>query len=166
MSRAARLLGAHWYVPAFAAMLLGIWLLARTPAFMAEGGEAALLIDLCITAPVLYVLCYGRRQPIRTTAVRALAIACSGLWIASWLIPVAEQSLLPQFAPFRWAGIAFIVLVELWIVVAVTRIAWSGKGTAEQISAKGDVPAWMARALLWEANFWRAVWRFMRGRRP
>lgn len=163
MSRATRLLGAHWYVPVFGAMLLAVWMLARTPAFMVGGGEAALLIDLCVTAPVLYVLCYRRRQPVRVTAVRTLAIACSGVWIASWLIPATEQNLSLQLAPVRWAGLALIFVIELWLVLAVTRIAFSGTGTAEQISAKGDVPSWMARMLLWEANLWRAVWRFIRG---
>lgn len=82
MNQAGRLLGAHWYVPAFIAMLGAVWLLARQPAFMAAGGEAALLIDLCLTAPVLYILCYARRQPLRVTIIRALAIACGGLWLA------------------------------------------------------------------------------------
>lgn len=166
MSRAARLLGAHWYLPAFLAMVAAVWLLARTPAFMNEGGEAALLLDLCVTAPALYLLCYGRRQPARVVAIRMLGIACAGVWIGSWLIPASEQAFLPQLAPVRWAGLILLGLVECVALVAVLRIAFSGKGTAEDISAASGAPPWVARLMLWEANFWRAAWRFLRGPGP
>lgn len=164
MSGAKRLLGAHWYVPAFLAMLLAAWWLARTPGFMSQGGEAALLIDLCVTAPVVYLLCYARKQPLRVTALRALAIACSGVWIAGWLIPGSEQELLPRIAPLRWVGLAVVVAVEIWLVAAITRIAFSAKGTVDQIADASGAPAWVAKLMLWEANLWRSVWRFM-GRR-
>lgn len=164
MSRAGRLLGAHWYVPAFLAIVAAVWLLARQPAFMAAGGEAALMIDLCLTAPVLYVLCYARRQPLRVTIIRGLAIACGGLWLASWLIPSSEQVLLPQLAPLRWAGLALVALFELRLIVAAMRVAFSAKGTAADIRAESGAPTWIATIMLWEARFWRAVWRVVSGR--
>jgi hypothetical protein len=164
MSRALRLLGEHWYPPLFGVMVAAVWLLARTPAFMQPGGESALLADLCLTAPALYVLCYGRRQPLRATLIRALAIACAGVWLASWLIPAAEQRLLPQLAPLRWAGLAVVILFEIRLVVAATRIAFSGKATPRQVMEASDAPEWVARLMLLEARFWRGLWRVLRGR--
>jgi hypothetical protein len=145
-------------------MVGAVWLLARSPAFMQPGGEAALLADLCLTAPALYALCYGRRQPLRTTLIRALAIACAGVWLASVLIPAAEQSLLPQLAPLRWIGLAVVTLLELRLLVAAVRIAFSGHGTARQVAEATDAPMWVARLMLWEARLWRGVWRILRRR--
>ena len=164
MSRALRLLGAHWYPPLFLLLVAAVWLLARSPAFMQPGGEAALLADLCLTAPALYALCYGRRQPLRTTLIRALAIACAGVWLASWLIPAAEQSLLPQLTPLRWIGLAVITIFQVRLMVAALRITSSGRGTARQVMDATDAPEWVARLMLWEAQLWRSLWRFLRRR--
>ena len=164
MSRALRLVGAHWYAPLFVAMLVSAWLLARTPLFMEPGGEAALLFDLCLTAPILYCLCYAKRQPVQVTLIRALAIASGGLWLATWIIPPSEQLLLPQLAPLRWIGIAVLALFELKLSIAAVRMAFSGRGSAEDLRAASGAPIWIARLMLWEARMWRGLWRLIRGR--
>ena len=164
MNRAVRIVGAHWYAPVFGIMLGGTWLLARTPEFMIAGGEAALLFDLCITAPALYALCYARRQPPRATLIRALAIACGGLWLATWLIPAPDQALLPRLAPLRWIGLSLVVAVEIRLVAAALRIAFSGQGAVGDVQAASGAPAWIARLMLWEARMWRGLWRLIRGR--
>jgi hypothetical protein len=166
MSRALRLLGSHWYVPAFAAMLVGCWLFARNATFMASGGEAALLIDLCLTAPLLYLLCYARRQPLRVSLIRARAIACGGIWLASWLIPAGQQHLLGQLAPWRWAGLGVVALFEVAILVAAIRIAFSATGTTKELTAATGAPEWVSRLMLWEARLWRGLWHWLSGRRP
>ena len=163
MQRSLRLLGAHWYAPAFLAMLGGVWWLARIPAFMRAGGEAALLFDLSLTAPMLYALCYARRQPMRTTLIRAVAIAGAGLWLAGWLIPPSEQVMLREVAPLRWIGLAAIGLVELLLLVAMIRIAFSSAGTARDVMRVSGAPLWIARLMLWEAQLWRGVWQWFRG---
>lgn len=164
MKRAVRLAATHWYVPAFLAIVAAVWLLARQPAFMAAGGEAALLIDLCLTAPVLYILCYARKQPLRVTIIRALAITFGGIWLASWLIPGPQQVLLPQLAAVRWLGSGFVIAVELLLLAAALRIAFSGAGTAADVSKASGAPAWVARIMLWEANLWRGLWRWISGK--
>jgi hypothetical protein len=164
MTRAFAVVRTHWYAPLFLAMLAAVWLLARNAAFMASGGEAALLIDLCVTAPVLYALCYGKRQPVRQTAIKAIAIACAGVWLASWLIPAASQSILPHLTPIRWAGLVVIALVEVRLVIAAVRLAFSRSATAQDIAKASDAPQWIARLMLAEARLWRSLWNFIRGR--
>jgi hypothetical protein len=164
VNRALRLLGDHWYLPAFLAIVAGCWLFARNAAFMAEGGEAALLIDLCLTAPVLYLLCYARRQSLRVLLVRTLAIACGGLWLASWLIPADQQQLLGQLAPLRSAGLGVVALLEVAVLVAATRIAFSATGTARDVTAVTGAPEWVSRLMLWEARLWRGLWFWLTGR--
>jgi hypothetical protein len=129
---------------------------------MSSGGEAALLIDLCVTAPFLYILCYAKKQPLRTTIVRSLAIACGGVWIATWLIPVPNQVLLPQLAPLRWIGAAILCLVEVRLMVAAIRTAFSRTGTAEDVATASGAPLFVARLILWEARFWSGFWRLIR----
>jgi hypothetical protein len=123
------------------------------------------LTDLCITAPLLYALCYGRRQPVRKTLIRALAIACAGVWLASWLIPASEQSLLVQLAPLRWAGLMVVAVFEVRLLALAVRLAFSESGTAKEIAERSDAPEWLARLMLLEARFWRAVWQLLRGGR-
>ncbi len=161
MSQTLRLLRTHWYPPVFLAMVAGVWWLARSSTFMRSGGETALLIDLCLTAPILYALCYARRQSLGVTAVRALAIACGGAWIATWLISTPQQILLPQLAPLRWIGLAIICVVEVRVLVAAVRIAFSGNGTAEDVAKSTGAPPFIARLMMWGARFWRGVWRLI-----
>ena len=164
MSRAVRPLGAHWYAPVFLALVAAVWMLARTPVFMSSGGETALLLDLCLTAPILYLICYAKRQPLRGSLIRALAIACGGIWLASWLIPTGEQVLLLQIAPLRWVGMVLVGLFEIRLVIAAIRIAFSSTGSAKDVMAASGAPAWIAQLMLWEARFWRGLWRFIRQR--
>ncbi|MDQ3145075.1 MAG: hypothetical protein M3Q57_09410, partial [Pseudomonadota bacterium] len=164
VSRALRLLAAHWYAPAFLAIVTAVWMLARSPMFMKAGGETALLLDLCLTAPFLYLLCYARKQPLRVSLIRALAIACGGIWLASWLIPTGEQLLLPQLTPLRWVGLILVGLIEIRLLIAAIRFAFSSTGSAEDVVAASGAPAWIARLMLLEARFWRGLWRLIRRR--
>src|SRR5687767_4555537 len=112
-------LGAHWFVPAFALILGALWLAARDSMFMAEGGEAAILADLCLTAPVLYVLCYRRRLSALQLGLRALALACLGIWLGPWIVPASDQALLTQLGPVRVAGLVVLAAIELRLLVVM-----------------------------------------------
>src|SRR5688572_4016652 len=92
-------LAVHWFVPVFALILGALWLAARDATFMAEGGEAAILADLCLTAPVLYLLCYRRRHSALQLGLRALALAYLGIWLGSWIVAESDQAILDRFAP-------------------------------------------------------------------
>ena len=132
--------------------------------FMAEGGEAAILADLCLTAPILYVLCYRRRHSALQLGLRALALACLGIWLGSWIIPESDQSLLTRLAPLRVAGL---------IVLAADRAAAArrhdppglrSEASADEVSRATGAPPFVARLMLLEARFWKAVWRLIRRR--
>jgi hypothetical protein len=119
--------------------------------------EAGLLFDLSVVLPCLYWLCYRNRG--RRALVGAAAVACSGVWIASKIVPVAEQDLLDYFVPLRYVGIAVIVWLEIAIVFAVYRAVFKG-GTIEQAVSQApvDLPPWVARLLALEASFWLKTW--------
>src|SRR5687768_1232170 len=157
-------LGAHWFVPVFALILGGLWLAARDALFMAEGGEAAIIADLCLTVPILYILCYRRRHPALQLGIRALALACLGVWLGSWIIPAAEQSILVHLSPLRVAGLIVLAAIELRLLVAMLRLVFRGEASADEVSRATGAPPFVARLMLLEARFWKTVWRLIRRR--
>lgn len=155
-------LGAHWFVPVFALILGGLWLVARDSMFMAEGGEKAILADLCLTVPTLYVLCYRRRHSALQLGMRALALACLGIWLGSWIIPASDQSVLTQLGPLRVAGLGVLAVIELRLFVAMMRLVFGPEASSDEISRATGAPPFVAKLMLLEARFWNAVWRLIR----
>lgn len=157
-------LAAHWFLPVFAIVLGGLWVAARDAMFMAGGGEAAILADLCLTVPALYVFCYRRRHSVLQLGLRAVALACLGIWLGSWIIPPSDQTILTSLAPLRVAGLVVLALVELRLLVATIRLVFGRQTSAAEISRVTGVPPLLARLMLLEARFWKAVWRLIRRR--
>jgi hypothetical protein len=157
-------LGAHWFVPVFALILGALWLAGRDSSFMAEGGEAAIIADLCLTVPILYMLCYRRRHSAAQLGLRALALACLGIWMGSWIIPEADQSVLSRLGPLRFAGLVVLAVVELRLLVALLRLVFGPETSSAAISRATGAPPFVAKLMLLEARFWKAVWRLIRRR--
>lgn len=157
-------LGAHWFVPALVLILGVLWLMSRDPMFMAEGGETAILADLCLTVPLLYVLCYRRRHSALQLGMRALGLACLGIWLGSWIIPASDQSVLTRLGPLRVAGLIVLALVELRLLVAMVRLVFGSEASADEVSRATGAPPFVAKLMLLEARFWKAVWRLIRRR--
>ena len=125
--------------------------------------EAGLLFDLAVLLPCLYWLCYRGRG--RKAAIRAMALACLGIWAALKLVPESEHQFLGYVAPLRYLGIAVLVWLELAIILAIYRSIFKGGSPAEAAAcaqAAADLPPWLARLLVLEATFWRRVWETLR----
>jgi hypothetical protein len=123
--------------------------------------EAGLLLDLMLVVPGLYWLCY--RSKGRAAIIKAVALACLGIWVATKLVPEPEQDLLGLMAPLRYLGLAVLLLIEIKLMVAIYRSAFKGD-TVEEITAKGgaDMPAWAAKLIAMEARFWMRVWAWVK----
>jgi hypothetical protein len=50
------------------------------------------------------------------------------------------------------------------LFVAALRLVFSGTATAEEVSERTGAPPLIARLIVIEARFWRALWRLIRGR--
>jgi hypothetical protein len=123
--------------------------------------EAGLLFDLAVVIPGLYWLCY--RQRGRKAVVRAAAMACLGIWVASKVVQESEQDLLEYVVPIRYAGLAVLIWLEVAVFLAVYRTIFKGGSIAEATSqAPAEVPQWAARLLAREARFWFKVWNAVR----
>lgn len=157
---------ANWFVLVWPALAATSYLLTRTTVWTDDGRmvEAVTLFDWSVTLPLLYWLCYRGKVPRGRLALRMLALVCVGVWIAAQLVPETEQSLLSHLGWARGVGIALLMLIELRLMIAVTRLLFSGTATADEIAERSGAPPFVARLLLLEARFWRALWRVMRGR--
>jgi hypothetical protein len=154
----------NWFFMAFAGVLASSYGFARSSAFLAQGGEAAIIADLCLTAPLLYCWCYWGELSRRQLAMRAAALACLGVWVAARLIPAAEQMILPHLSWARTAGLVVLALIEVRVLIAVLQLVFSPTATVEGVSVRSGAPPMVARLMLMEARFWRSVWKLLRRR--
>jgi hypothetical protein len=155
----------HWFTLLLPALLLIELAFARSTDWSRPGlAEAAILFDLCVFVPLLYLLCYRRRLAISPLLMRAAGLALLGMFLASHLVPQGAQQFLPHFTGLRLVGLVLLSLVELWLFTAILRIIFSADATAERITASSGAPRWIARLMLLEARFWRALWRLIRRR--
>jgi hypothetical protein len=162
--RLARWSASNWFVVVAPLLALVAMLVVRSAGWQTEGAslEAALIFDACVTIPALYALCYGRSQPLRRVALRMLGLACLGIYLLGWVVPVAEQSLLPSFGWARTAGLAVLILIELRLMVAAVKLMFRSGASAQQLSQETGAPPLIAKLMMLEARMWKAVWRFLR----
>lgn len=155
----------NWFVALLPALIATEWFVTRSiGAEMGQALEAVVLFDLCLFVPLLYVICYRRTVPVRALALRAVGLACLGIYLSTYLVPAELQQLLPQLGWLRIAGIAVLMLIEARLLVAALRIVWGRNGTVEQVQAASGAPAWIARLMVLEARFWKALWRLIHRR--
>ena len=152
----------HWFL-----MLAPIVLLSN--ALVVRSGpidrlvEAGLLFDLVLLVPALYFLCYRKRR--QGAAVRAIGLACLGVWSATKLVPEADRVLLVYLAPLRYVGLAVLVLIELALIRMIFRMLSAGdtaEATAKRAADTADRPPWVAKLLVWEAGLWRRLFAGVR----
>ena len=163
VERLARWTAENWFLPVATLLLLAAWGISRSVTWATSGSlEAALLFDACITLPALYVLCYRRSLPKWQLGLRAVGLACLGIYLLGYLIPPEAQVLLPSFALGRMIGLALLVLIEVRLLIAALRMVFTREVTAEALSKETGAPPLVAKLMIIEARFWTAVWRFLR----
>ena len=156
---------ANWFWLAAPWLVAIEWAVQRSvPPAAAGPSEAVALFDLCVFVPGLYALCYARVLPARALALRLVGLVCLGILLASWLVPAPQQVLLPQLGWLRTMGMVVLAALELAVLAAVVRVAFSGKVDAAALAAQSGAPEWIARLMLLEVRFWRWLWRTLRGR--
>jgi hypothetical protein len=162
----SHLLRSHWYF-LIAPLILACNVFA---AFDSRGEitlllEAGIIADLAIVMPFLFWVCYRGRG--RKTILQALALCCSGIWIASKLVLESEQQLLQFFAPLRYLGLAFLIYLEFVILFALYKAAFQGRSEKE-VSELGketaDLPPWIGKLLVKEIRFYKNVWTWIRAK--
>lgn len=166
MRVSARLLteaGAHWFMLLLPVLLLVEYGFARTTDWPRDGvAESALIFDLCLFVPALHLLCYRRRVAAKPLLIRTGGLSLLGLAIASWLVPPQHQLVLSHLAWLRPFGLTALALLEAGLLIGLIGLAFSGRTTAADLAGRSGAPLWVARLMLLEARFWKAVWRLLR----
>ena len=164
-SNTVRFLRANWFIPAAAIALL----VNSTTVYLDQWSspellEAGLLFDFAILLPVLFLICY--RSEGKRSVVRAIALACLGIWALGYVVPEANQSLLEDLQFVRYIGLGVLVLLQVKLIVAIFRAMSGASANAEheasRLADETGTPPWVRKLLAWEAAVWIKVWRFVR----
>ncbi len=157
-------LRAHWFVPAALCLVAGDLIAAFAGEWQdAALLEAAILLDLAVVLPVLYLWCYPKRG--KAAFFRAAALSCLGIWAAGHIVPDQHHDLVNVFNLLRYLGLAALLAIEIKLVVALYRASFSASGSVGKIldaAKETGMPEWAAKLVAWEASLWRKVLTFLR----
>ena len=150
-------LKANWFWLVALSSGVIVWLLTNTlPPQDLGYWELAVLFDVLVTLPLLFALCYRRTLTSKNLIIRIIALQCLGIWLATKLVPIESQMVLPQLAWLRYAGLAVLVLIEVRIMVALFKILFKPDTGSKQLEDVG-MPPFLAKLALLEVRFWRWV---------
>ncbi len=158
----SKLIADHWFL-ALAPIVLAVDSVVANSGPIDGLVAFGVIFDLVLLLPVLYLLCYRKRT--RGAIVRALGLACLGVWAATKLIPEADRALLSYLEPLRFVGLAVLVVLELAVVRVIYQSLSAGDGQnalAKKLADNSDTPEWVSRLLAWEAVLWRKLFSFVR----
>lgn len=128
--------------------------------------EAVFLFDLVLVLPSFYLLCY--RAQGKVAFIKALAIACSAIWLCGKLLPLEHQQVLTNLAWLRYIGLAGLFVLELKLIASIVKAVFvtgedmqSLESLERKLNAQG-MPNWLAKLSAFEASIWRRIWLFVR----
>lgn len=155
---------ANWFYVLLPFLLLAAWALSISPVAVRDPIvlERVFLFDFLISLPLLYFLFLRKRVSRRVAILRVAALAASGVWLASVLMPEGTGQILPWLAWLRYLALPLLIGVELIALVAVVRHAYGAEPDEGYLIAQG-LPPILAKAMLAEARFWKRAFRWLRG---
>ncbi|MEO9971643.1 MAG: hypothetical protein ABJG15_17740 [Hyphomonadaceae bacterium] len=159
----------NWFVAAFLATVFSCYMVASTDTWASPKiSELGLLFDLTVFAPFLYWLCYRKQQTRRKTVLRMIVVASVGVFVAKQLVPGPEQFVLAILGWLKSSWVVVLLFIEVFAGVALLKLLFSSTddiSTKQELVEKYEVPEWLASFMVWEANFWRRVLKWMTGKK-
>lgn len=158
--RAVEWLHRHWFIPLAMTIALGdVGALHFQDWNHPRLFEAAVLFDLAIVLPLLYLWCYRARGA--AVILPMIGLASLGIWVASHLIPVEHQHVLGSIAWLRTLAIAVLVLIEMKILFSFYKAVFASDASPEDIADKlardASLPPWVMRVFAFEARILRRL---------
>jgi hypothetical protein len=148
----------NWFWPLAITLVALAWTIGQFSQIEPDSSwEYAVLVDILITLPILYFVCYRKKATLKHNIFRILALQCTGIWLATKIVPIESQLLLPYLSWLRFAGLAVLFVFEAWIGLALIKLLFRPDTTADQIQQQLGAPLFVAKLLLLEARFWRWV---------
>jgi hypothetical protein len=139
------------------------WTFARSLDWTAyPRSEWVALFDLCVFMPVIYLAVFRSELTAKAHALRTLGIAGIGLFAASWIVPEANQFFVAELSNLRNAALVFVLAFEGWVFWKVIGAVYRHNADAKTLEREFAMPEWIAKLMVLEARFWKAVWSFLR----
>ncbi|WP_133992102.1 hypothetical protein [Janthinobacterium sp. 75] len=127
--------------------------------------EAAVVFDLVVVLPLLYLWCYRSRGA--AAIVRAVCLASLGIWATGHIVPLEHQHVLGSLSWLRTTAMVVLVLIEIRILFNFYKAIFASDKTPEEIAEKlaSDVklPTWLTRLFALEARALRSLAGFVKG---
>ena len=147
----------NWFWPLAITLMASAWVIGKFSNIAPNSSwEYAVVFDVLFTLPVLYFICYRKKSSLKHNILRIVALQCSGIWLATKIVPIENQFILPHLSWLRIAGLVVLFALEAWIMLALIKIVYRADTTNAQVEELG-VPPFVAKLLLMEARFWRRV---------
>lgn len=139
------------------------WAFARSLDWAAyPRSEWVALFDLCVFMPIVYLLAFSNTLTRKACLLRAAGIAGLGLLATKFIVPDANQFVLSQLSAVRNSMLVFVLLFEGWIMWKVVGAVYRKGADARQLERDFAMPEWIAKLMVLEAEFWKAVCQFLR----
>lgn len=124
--------------------------------------EWVALFDLCVFMPLLYLLIFSSDLTRKARLLRCLGIAGIGLFAAGWIVPESNQFIIGELSTLRKAALVVILVFEGWIMWKVIGAVYCQNADAKTLEREFAMPEWIAKLMVLEAKFWKAVWQLLR----
>ncbi len=134
------------------------WAFAATLDWTAHPrAEWVALIDLCVFMPFVYFTLFTSELAPKARMLRCIAIAGIGLFAASFIVPDANQFVIGELSALRSALLVFVLAFEGWVFWKIMSAVYRKGADAKQLEQEFAMPEWIAKLMVLEARFWKAV---------
>ena len=112
----------------------------------------------------MYFVYLRSRVNLRVAILRSVAIGAAGISFAAWLMPEGTAQVLSYLSWLRWTAFPLVIAIELVAFAALMRYLFGSEPQEADLVGQG-IPPVVAKLMLMEARFWKAVFRFMTGKK-
>lgn len=139
------------------------WAFARSLDWSAyPRSEWVALFDLCVFMPLIYLAAFSSELSGKARLLRCLGIAGLGLFASSLIVPEPNQFIIGELSALRNFAMVAIVAFEGWVLWKVIGAVYRRNADAQTLEREFAMPEWIAKLMVLEAKFWKAVWAFLR----
>lgn len=150
----------HWIAAVPPLLVFAAW---RTGVLdgASTGLRAGFLAFTCVLLPIAYHLSTRSGSKGAVAPVRSLGLALGAISLNGWLLFDRSDPVFRPFAYEQWLLVALVVAIEVRVTAMILSSVFRANPDEAAIAERAGLPRFVARLMILEANFWRAVYRFL-----
>ena len=125
-------------------------------------GEWIALADLCVIIPLVYFAFFSSSLEMKARLIRTAGLVGLGLFAVRYIVPEPNQFVTAYLTQVRNALLVFVILFEGWVLYKLVRAVFKRNADQKALERDFAMPAWIAKLMVIEARFWKAVWSFFK----